>query len=41
MYIVNVVVQHFKFKKVANKGNSFNDCCCHGSVKLSFTTTSR
>jgi len=26
--------KHFKSEKVANKGNSFNDCCNHGSVRL-------
>ncbi|KYN18631.1 ATP-dependent DNA helicase PIF1, partial [Trachymyrmex cornetzi] len=26
--------KHFKSEKVANKGNSFNDCCSHGSVEL-------
>jgi len=26
--------KHFKSEKVANKGNSFNDCCSHGSVQL-------
>jgi hypothetical protein len=26
--------KHFISEKVANKGNSFNDCCNHGSIKL-------
>jgi len=35
MYIVNIVAQNIlSSQKVANKENSFNDCCSHGSVKL-------
>ena len=26
--------KHFAAEKVSNKGNSFNDCCSHGTVKL-------
>ena len=26
--------KHFEDEKVHNKGNSFNDCCSHGAVKL-------
>ena len=26
--------KHFTAEKVFNKGNSFNDCCGHGSVEL-------
>jgi hypothetical protein len=26
--------KHFESEKVANKGNSFNDCCSHGTVRL-------
>ena len=26
--------KHFNGEKVANKGNSFNDCCNHGSINL-------
>ena len=26
--------KHFTADKVFNKGNSFNDCCGHGTVKL-------
>ncbi|XP_043468035.1 uncharacterized protein LOC122502175 [Leptopilina heterotoma] len=26
--------KHFVAEKVSNKGNSFNDCCSHGNVKL-------
>lgn len=26
--------KHFNSERIANKGNSFSDCCSHGSVKL-------
>ena len=26
--------KHFTAGKVFNKGNSFNDCCGHGTIKL-------
>jgi len=36
IYCEHCSAKHFKSEKVANKGNSFNDCCYHGSVKLNF-----
>ncbi|XP_024877995.1 uncharacterized protein LOC112458538, partial [Temnothorax curvispinosus] len=33
-YCEHCGAKHFNSEKVANKGNSFNDCCSHGSVKL-------
>ncbi|XP_044597177.1 uncharacterized protein LOC123273764 [Cotesia glomerata] len=31
---MHCTAKHFKNEMVANKGNSFNDCCHHGEVKL-------
>ena len=31
---MNVKCTHCKAKRVANKGDSFNDCCNHGNVEL-------
>jgi len=34
IYCEHCGAKHFKSEKVANKENSFNDCCSHGSVQL-------
>jgi len=34
VYCENRDAKHFKFEKVTNKRNSFNDCCSHSSIQL-------
>jgi len=34
LYCEHCGAKHFNSEKVVNKGNSFNDCCSHGTVEL-------